>query len=159
MFRELGLRIESRPGSMSLMRGHDLFHSITDWKGFIRYCVVHAVHEAVKRCAYREMGQEVDDDEEEILDQDSCVDAQGTGEITEERIDDDDHTQDDLWADLWPNSSDEDVEEQQIEGSDGGDGTVGVPEASTKRDRAAFVVDEELESVTGHVREKKTRHV
>ncbi|KAI1085231.1 hypothetical protein F5B20DRAFT_589995 [Whalleya microplaca] len=57
LLRELGLRIESPPGSIQL-RGRELRHSITRWTGR-RFVVVSVTHDAVRRWAKRRMGQRV----------------------------------------------------------------------------------------------------
>lgn len=58
LLRELGLRIESKPGSLQLIRGRELRHSITKWKGR-RFVVVNTTHEAVRLWSLRQRVEEV----------------------------------------------------------------------------------------------------
>ncbi|RYP79712.1 hypothetical protein DL770_006554 [Monosporascus sp. CRB-9-2] len=58
VLRELGLQIRSSPGCVQLIRGRELRHSITRWKGR-RFVVVNATHDAVRRWALRRMGEDV----------------------------------------------------------------------------------------------------
>ncbi|RYP60694.1 hypothetical protein DL769_007998 [Monosporascus sp. CRB-8-3] len=58
VLRELGLQIRSPPGCVQLIRGRELRHSITRWKGR-RFVVVNATHDAVRRWALRRMGEDV----------------------------------------------------------------------------------------------------
>ncbi|MCJ1230134.1 hypothetical protein MMC12_006805 [Toensbergia leucococca] len=46
---ELGIRLEFKPGSIAAIRGHELSHFTTSWTGSTRLCIVHAIHEAVRR--------------------------------------------------------------------------------------------------------------
>ncbi|KAI1081669.1 hypothetical protein F5B20DRAFT_534916 [Whalleya microplaca] len=69
--RELGLQTESKPGCLQLFRGRELRHSITKWTGR-RFVVTSSTHEAVKRWAFRRMGQSVSDDIPEVND---CFDV------------------------------------------------------------------------------------
>ena len=57
MLRELGVRIASPPGSLTLLRGSELSHSITKWTGKCGYCIVHTTHDAVMRYSYQLMGR------------------------------------------------------------------------------------------------------
>lgn len=85
MLRDLGIRIASPAGSLSIIRGAELSHSITEWSGKSRFCVVHTTHDAVMRYAYRILGRPQplfkgkekashcidpgdDDDEDELMD-------------------------------------------------------------------------------------------
>lgn len=56
LLRELGLRIESKPGTLQLIRGRELRHSITKWKGR-RFVVVSVTHEAVRLWGLRQRGE------------------------------------------------------------------------------------------------------
>lgn len=62
LVRELGLRIESKPESLLLFRGRELRHATTEWTGR-RFVVVSAVHESVKRWAFRRLGRPVPPDD------------------------------------------------------------------------------------------------
>lgn len=85
-FRDLALKMEFKSGSVSLMRGRELNHSTTAWKGEPRFCVVHAVHEPVRKAAYRNMGQTIPTEGGDS-DVDSCIDAQLYDSPIEEGID------------------------------------------------------------------------
>ncbi|RYP13953.1 hypothetical protein DL767_010475 [Monosporascus sp. MG133] len=60
VLRGLGLQIRSPPGCVQLIRGRELRHSITRWKGR-RFVVVNATHDAVRKWALRRMGEDVSD--------------------------------------------------------------------------------------------------
>lgn len=60
LLRDLGIQIECRPGSVQLLRGHELRHSITKYSGR-RFVVVHTNHEAVRRWARRQLGLPITD--------------------------------------------------------------------------------------------------
>ncbi|KAK2602925.1 hypothetical protein N8I77_009422 [Diaporthe amygdali] len=60
LLRDLGLRIETRPGCVQLLRGRELRHSITRYSGR-RFVVVHTNHEAVRRWARRQLGLPITD--------------------------------------------------------------------------------------------------
>ncbi|KAI0480739.1 hypothetical protein GGR56DRAFT_671825 [Xylariaceae sp. FL0804] len=55
LLRQLGLRIKAAPGSVQLIRGRELRHSISRWTGR-RFVAVLATHEAVRRWALRQTG-------------------------------------------------------------------------------------------------------
>jgi hypothetical protein len=57
---QLGLRISFGPGSVCMLRGHELRHSTTDWFGHSRSSIVEAMPTAVKRAAARKKDQPVD---------------------------------------------------------------------------------------------------
>ena len=59
LLRELGLNIAFPSGSLCLLRGHEIAHSTTDWKGESRICIVHAMPESMRRGALRNMGRPV----------------------------------------------------------------------------------------------------
>ena len=83
MFRELGIRIKSRPGCVQLFRGHELRHSITKWTGR-RFCVVQANHGAVKRWAIKKKGSFEDKEEvKQVKDQEEPKQVKGKGEVTQ----------------------------------------------------------------------------
>jgi len=54
LLQELGLQIEAPPGCVQFMRGRELTHSISKWKGR-RFVVVHVTHEPVRQWAERKM--------------------------------------------------------------------------------------------------------
>lgn len=58
VLRQLNLRISYPPGSVVLIRGHELAHSTTEWTGESRFVVVQTSHEAVREHAYRNLGRE-----------------------------------------------------------------------------------------------------
>lgn len=58
LLRELELQVQSPPGCCQVFRGRELRHSITRWTGR-RFVCVNVTHEAVRRWAFREMGEEV----------------------------------------------------------------------------------------------------
>ncbi|KAI0832986.1 hypothetical protein F5Y06DRAFT_290337 [Hypoxylon sp. FL0890] len=58
LLRELGLRVESPPGCVQLIRGRELRHSITRWTGR-RFVVVNVTHEPVRRYALRKLGESI----------------------------------------------------------------------------------------------------
>ncbi|KAI1076942.1 hypothetical protein F5B20DRAFT_593578 [Whalleya microplaca] len=60
LLREAGLRIESKPGCVQLIRGKELRHSISEWSGR-RFVIVSSTHEAVRRRAYGQMEEPVTD--------------------------------------------------------------------------------------------------
>lgn len=74
LLRELGLQIESKPESLQLFRGRELRHATTAWNGR-RFVVVHSVHEAVKRWAFRRLGRPIPPDVS-ALDDDLDIDQE-----------------------------------------------------------------------------------
>lgn len=60
LLRELGLQIQSPPGCCQIFRGRELRHSITKWTGR-RFVCVNVTHEAVRKWAFRQMGEDVKD--------------------------------------------------------------------------------------------------
>ncbi|KAH8744003.1 hypothetical protein F5883DRAFT_655439 [Diaporthe sp. PMI_573] len=60
LLRDLGLQISCPPGSVQLLRGRELRHSITKYSGR-RFVVVHTNHEAVRRWARRQLGLPITD--------------------------------------------------------------------------------------------------
>jgi len=52
LLRELGLKIKAPPGTVQIMRGCELRHSTTKWKG-IRVVTVSVAHDAIRRWAQR----------------------------------------------------------------------------------------------------------
>jgi hypothetical protein len=60
VLRELGLQIQSPPGCCQMFRGRELRHSITKWTGR-RFVCVNVTHEAVRKWAFRQMGEDVKD--------------------------------------------------------------------------------------------------
>lgn len=60
VLRELGLQVQSPPGCCQMFRGRELRHSITRWTGR-RFVCVNVTHEAVRKWAFRQMGEEVRD--------------------------------------------------------------------------------------------------
>jgi hypothetical protein len=81
MFHELGYRVPFTSGSIARFRGHELAHPDTEWKGKFRFTIVHTIHEAVKKYAFRKTQEagsplgtkEEADAQEEVYD--SCEDA------------------------------------------------------------------------------------
>ncbi|CAJ2504482.1 Uu.00g118760.m01.CDS01 [Anthostomella pinea] len=69
VLRELGLQTESKPGCVQLLQGRELRHSITKYLGQ-RFVVVNTTHEAVRRWAFRQMGEPVKTDLTSIVE--SC---------------------------------------------------------------------------------------
>lgn len=55
LLRDLGIQVACPPGSVQLLRGRELRHSITKYTGR-RFVVVHTNHEAVRRWARRQLG-------------------------------------------------------------------------------------------------------
>lgn len=55
--RELGLQIEAPSGCLQMFRGRELRHSITKWSGR-RFVCVTVTHEAVRRWAFRSLGED-----------------------------------------------------------------------------------------------------
>ncbi|RYP73303.1 hypothetical protein DL771_003732 [Monosporascus sp. 5C6A] len=72
VLRELGLQIRSPPGCVQLIRGRELRHSITRWKGR-RFVVVNATHDAVRRWALRRMGEDVSEIPTPSASGDNCM--------------------------------------------------------------------------------------
>lgn len=60
LLRDLGIQIACPPGSVQLLRGRELRHSITKYSGR-RFVVVHTNHEAVRRWARRQLGLPITD--------------------------------------------------------------------------------------------------
>ncbi|RYP04519.1 hypothetical protein DL765_010161 [Monosporascus sp. GIB2] len=60
VLRELGLQISSPPGCVQLIRGRELRHSITRWKGR-RFVVVNATHDAVRSASGDDCMVELED--------------------------------------------------------------------------------------------------
>lgn len=60
VLRELDLQVQSPPGCCQMFRGRELRHSITRWTGR-RFVVVNVTHEAVKKWAFRQMGEDMVD--------------------------------------------------------------------------------------------------
>ncbi|ROV88738.1 hypothetical protein VMCG_10062 [Cytospora schulzeri] len=60
VLRELGLQIQSPPGCCQMFRGRELRHSITKWTGR-RFVCVNVTQEAVRKWAFRQMGEDVQD--------------------------------------------------------------------------------------------------
>lgn len=60
LLRELGLSFEARSGCVQLIRGRELRHSITKYTGR-RFVVVAVTHDAVRRWAQREAGENITD--------------------------------------------------------------------------------------------------
>lgn len=56
----LGLKISFGPGSVCMLRGHELRHSTTDWDGKSRSATVEAMPAACKRAAARNCDQSVE---------------------------------------------------------------------------------------------------
>jgi hypothetical protein len=54
ILRELGLQIKAPPGTVQIMRGCELRHSITKWRG-VRVVIVSVAHDAIRRWAQREV--------------------------------------------------------------------------------------------------------
>lgn len=54
LLQELGLQIEAPPGCVQFMRGRELTHSISKWKGR-RFVVVHVTHDPVRQWAERKI--------------------------------------------------------------------------------------------------------
>lgn len=81
LFRELGLRIESKPQSLQLFRGRELRHATTEWTGR-RSVVVSTVHESVKRWAFRRLGRPVPPDVPAL---DDCLDIDQEDVVPETR--------------------------------------------------------------------------
>lgn len=86
LLRDLGIQVECRPGSVQLLRGRELRHSITRYSGR-RFVVVHTNHEAVRRWARRQLGLPITDigttpldsclekNQEDFVPEDSCVES------------------------------------------------------------------------------------
>jgi Oxygenase domain of the 2OGFeDO superfamily len=64
LLRQLGLRIESPPGCVQFIRGHELSHSITKWNGR-RFVIVSVIHEAVRKWALEQISLRGRHDREE----------------------------------------------------------------------------------------------
>lgn len=84
ILRELGLRIQSRPGCVQLLRGRELRHSITRWTGR-RFVVVNATHQAVRSWAQRRWGQTVDS--AKASSDDTCLGADQEDVVPEDERD------------------------------------------------------------------------
>jgi hypothetical protein len=72
ILHDLGLQTKAPPGSLIAIRGRELAHAITEWKGKSRFVVVQTTHDSVRREAYRRMGKELPKDDSDD-DQDTCV--------------------------------------------------------------------------------------
>lgn len=96
LLRDLGIQIQCPPGSLQLLRGRELRHSITKYSGR-RFVVVHTNHEAVRRWARRQLGLPITDigttpvdsclekNQEDFVPEDSCFES--SQELFPERYD------------------------------------------------------------------------
>lgn len=140
VLRELGLRIQSPPGCLQMLRGRELRHSITAWTGR-RFVCVSVIHEAVRRWALRRLGEEVPETSTPLAPQTL---AECVGPEPEDVVPEDQASEDEMYYWL--------PEEEEFEEEEEGDSEASLPadddrkRPATSKRRAASSSDASAEA-------------